>query len=106
MSSAQQKKIEAIQSQIDRIKADLAQLGPMRPGSITRQYRKPVEKKGAFYQISYTHRMKSRTEHLRPENLIEARQQTAAFKRFKKLVARWIDLALELSRLQVSSTPK
>ncbi len=106
MSRAHQKKIEAIQSKIDRIKAELAELGPMRPGSITRQYRKPTEKKGAFYQISYTHRMKSRTEHLRPENLAEARRQTAAFKRFKKLVARWIDLALELSQLHAATAPK
>ena len=72
----------------------------MRPGAISRQYRKPKTKQRPFYQISYTHKMKSRTEYLRPENLAVARLETANFKRFRKLVDRWVDLALKLSQLQ------
>lgn len=72
----------------------------MRPGSISRQYRDPKERKRPFYQISYTHRMKSRTEYLRKENLAALRRETANFKRFRKLVDQWVDLALKLSRLK------
>ena len=91
---------EKLQGQIDRIKRELQELGPMRPGAISRQYRLPKEKRRPFYQISYTHRMKSRSEYLRPENLAAIRRETANFKRFRKLVDRWVDLALRLSQLR------
>jgi hypothetical protein len=86
--------------QIERVKQQLQALGPMRPGAISRQYRNPKEKKRPFYQISYTHRMKSRSEYLRPENLAAVRRETANFKRFRKLMDRWVDLALKLSQLR------
>jgi hypothetical protein len=88
------------EEQIESVKRELLALGPMRPGSITQQYRLPREKKRPFYQISYTHRMKSRSEYLRPENLAAVRRETANFKRFRKLVDRWVDLALKLSQLK------
>ncbi len=86
--------------QIERVKQQLQVLGPMRPGAISRQYRNPKEKKRPFYQISYTHRMKSRSEYLRPENLAAVRRETANFKRFRKLMDRWVALALKLSQLK------
>ena len=92
--------IEKLNGQIERIKRELQTLGPMRPGTISRQYRNPKEKKRPFYQISYTHRMKSRSEYLRPENLAAIRIETAHFKHFRKLVDRWVDLALKLSQLK------
>ena len=70
------------------------QLGPMRPGSIIRQYRNPKERKTPFHQISYTQRMKSRTEYLRKENLKAVRKDVANFKRFRNLVDKWADAAL------------
>ena len=86
---------------IEQIKRQLQELGPMRPGAISRQYRNPKEKKRPFYQISYTHRMKSRSEYLRPDNLAAIRMETANFKRFRKLIDQWVDLALKLSQLKV-----
>lgn len=91
---------EKMNEQIERIKQELQKLGPMRPGSISRQYRDPKEKKRPFYQISYTHRMKSRSDYLKLENLAAIRRETANFKRFRKLVDRWVDLALKLSQLK------
>lgn len=76
---------EKIIEQIERVKQQLLELGPMRPGAISRQYRNPKEKKRPFYQISYTHRMKSRSEYLRPENLAAVRRETANFSRFRVL---------------------
>ncbi len=92
--------IEKLNEQIEHIKRELQALGPMRPGTISRQYRNPKEKKRPFYQISYTHRMKSRSEYLRPENLAALRIETDNFKHFRKLVNRWVDLALKLSQLK------
>ncbi len=95
--------LERTEARIDSLKKQLLALGPMRPGSISKQYRDPKTKKRAFYQISYTHQMRSRSEYVRPEHLAVLRQETAAFKRFKKLVNQWIDLALKASQLRVAA---
>jgi len=100
MSTSRSGKVKQIEGRIARIKRDLDQLGPMRPGSISRQYRNPQERKTPFYQISYTHRMKSRTEYLKRENLTAVRAEVANFKRFRKLVDQWTDAALKLSQLK------
>ena len=94
-----QKRIRQIERRMDRIKRALLQIGPMRPGSLTRQYKDPQHHTGAYWQISYTRRMKSRTEYIRREWVKEIRRQTVAHKRFKSLVEQWIDLSIEHSRL-------
>lgn len=93
-------KVNQLENRILRIKERMADLGPMRPGSISRQFRNPKERKTPYHQISYTHRMKSRTEYLRAENLKAVRQEVANFKRFRKLVDEWTDVALKLSQLK------
>jgi hypothetical protein len=70
----------------------------MCPGSPTRQYKDPPHHAGAYWQIGYTGRMKSRTEYVRREWVKELRRQTATHKRFKRLVDQWIDLSIEHSR--------
>lgn len=93
------KRIQRIEQRIDRIKRTLLEIGPMRPGSLTRQYKDPEKHTGAYWQISYTRRMKSRTEYVRQECVKELRRRIANHKRFKRLVDQWIDLSLEHSRL-------
>src|SRR6202795_4416436 len=94
-----QKRIQQIEQRIDRIKKTLMEIGPMRPGSLSRQYKDPQHHTGAYWQISYTRRMKSRTEHGRPEWEKEIRRQTATHKGVKRLVDQGIDLSIEHSRL-------
>jgi len=94
-----QKRIQQIERRIDRIKRALLEIGPMRPGSLTRQYKDPQHHTGAYWQISYTRQMKSRTEYVRKEYVKEVRRQTVTHKRFKRLVDQWIDLGIEHSRL-------
>ena len=95
------KRIQQIEQRIDRIKRRLLEIGPMRPGSLTRQYKDPQHQAGAYWQISYTRQMKSRTEYVRQECVTELRRQIATHKRFKRLVDQWIDLSIEHSRLSV-----
>jgi len=73
----------------------------MRPGSLTRQYRDPKERVGAYWQISYTRQMKSHTEYVRPEWKPDIRKQIATYKRFTGLVEQWIDLSIERSKLRM-----
>ena len=90
-----------IEKKIARVKERLMELGSMRPGSVSRQYRDPKEKKRPFHQISYTHRMRSRSEYVRPENLATVRAETENFRKFRELIERWTDLSLELSKLKI-----
>src|SRR5438876_9362039 len=99
-----QKRIQQVEQRIDRIKRALMEIGPMRPGSLTRQYKDPQHHTGAYWQISYTRRMKSRTEYVRPEWVKEIRRQTVIHKRFKRLVDQWIELSIEHSRLTMQMT--
>ena len=98
------KTLDQIEERIIGIKKRLMEIGEMRPGTLSYQYHKPKEKKGGYYQISYTYKMRSKTEYVRPEFVKELRGQIAAFKRFKRLVQLWTDLALEHSRLKIRSS--
>lgn len=95
------KKLAQIERKIAGIKEKLVEVGEMRPGSLTYQYQKPKEKKGGFYQISYTHHMKSRTEYVRKEFVKDIRRQITTFKKFRCLVQEWTDLAIEHSKLKM-----
>lgn len=92
--------LKRIEDRINRIKRQLLALGPMRPGSITKQYRLPRQNKRPFYQISYTHQGRGRSEYVRAENLQALREETKTFRKFRKLIDQWIDLALKASRLR------
>ena len=94
-----QKRLQIIENQIARIKIKLQSIGSMRPGSLTQQYKTPKDKVGPFYQLSYTHHMKSRTEYVRPQFMAETKKQIAAYKRFRKLTDAWVDLAVEHAKL-------
>lgn len=96
-----QKTMAQIERRIARIKAALAKIGPLRPGSLTRQYKNPKEKSGPYWQISYTRAMKSRTEYVRQECVADIRKQIAAYKRFKSLTDEWIDLSIDASKLNM-----
>ena len=95
------KKVAEIEKKIKKIKQELQKIGEMRPGSLTLQYQKPKEKKGEFYQISYTHHMKSKTQHVRPEFVEELKKQIQNYKEFKSLTTEWVDLAIEHSILKI-----
>jgi len=99
-------RIRQIETQIERIKEQLQEIAEMRPGSLTRQYRVPEEKIGPYYQLSYMHKMKSRTDYVRPRFVASIRKQVATYKRFRKLVERWIELAILHSKLTMEIDKK
>jgi hypothetical protein len=90
-----------IDARIQKIKAEIAAIDEMRPGSLSRQYKDPKRGSGAYYQLSYTLDMKSRTEYVPREYVREARLQIAQYKRFKTLSSQWIALNIERWRLKM-----
>ena len=95
------KRLDEIRKRIDRIKAELAAIDEMRPGSLTRQYKDPQNQSGAYYQLSYTWDMKSRTDYIARECLRDVRRQISNYQRFKALTKEWIALSIEHSRLKM-----
>jgi hypothetical protein len=95
------KPLSQLEEAIRRIQGELLDLGPMRPGSLSRQSRDPKTKKRPFHQIRYTHQGRGRSEYVRPEHLGQLRRETANFKRFRKLAERWVALSLKASQLRV-----
>lgn len=108
-------RIQAIEQKIKNLKNQLLALGPLRPGSLSRQYhvcRKPgcrcqdlrkPERHGPYYHLDYVHHGKKTTRFIRAQDLRDVRSQLANFKRLRRLVDSWVTLSLkraEISRLQ------
>ena len=104
-----------IQQRIKQVKQELAELGPLHPGSIGEQYNvcgtpgchckdeKNPQRHGPYYQLSYGWRGKSSSRFVRPEAITEMREKVANYKRLRELVNEWVDLSLELEQLQRST---
>ena len=97
----QAQSLAKLDRRIRHIQQALAALGPMRPGTLTRQYRQPQQRRGAYYQLSYTFQMRSRTEYVRAEELAQVRREVAQYRRYKRLNAQWVALALQRAQLRV-----
>jgi len=97
-------------AQIAQIKTQLAQQGAMRPGSLSRQYNicgKPgcvckdtsrPRRHGPYYQLNYVYRGKKTSQFIRKEILSQVRGELANYKTFRRLVERWIGLALRVAQ--------
>jgi|SRR3990172_7868527 len=109
-------RIDALRTQIQGIKRDLAQLDVLRPGSLTRQFNvcgspgcrckaSPPQKHGPYYHLSYTRNGKGGTRSIPKADVAAIRAALANYARLKRLVDRWIDLATELSDLELTLRP-
>lgn len=101
-----QQELIKIKQKINSIKQELLSIGEMRPGSLTLQYRDLKQKQGAYYQISYTLNMKSRTDYVRKEFIYDLRQQIKNYRKFKRLTKLWTDLAIKYSKLKIDFETK
>jgi hypothetical protein len=110
-----EQRIQSLENKIQGIKTQLTALGEMRPGSLSKQYNvcgKPgcrckdpnqPKRHGPYYQLSYVHRGKSTSQFIRPELRATVRAQTATFKKFRKLIDQWVDLALTIAKLKLDT---
>ena len=94
--------IRNLEKKVEKKRAALAEVGPMRPGSLTKQYRNSAEKTGEYYQLSYTRLSRSRSEHVWPEHVQMMRDEIKAYQRHRKLHGELIELCIELSKAKVA----
>jgi hypothetical protein len=107
--------IQKIERRIQRIKTQLAALGEMRPGSLSKQYNvcgKPgcrckdpehPQRHGPYYQLSWVHQGKSTTQFIRRPFVAQVKAQLATFKTFRQLTEQWVALALQAAKLRLEA---
>ena len=105
--------IQHLEQRIQQIKAALAALGEMRPGSLSKQYNvcgKPncrckdpqnPQRHGPYYQLSWVHQGKSTTQFIRRPLLPQVRAQIATYNPFRKLTDEWVRIALRLAQARL-----
>ncbi len=104
--------MEKLLKRIEQIKAEIGNLGEMRPGSLSEQYnvcgnpncrckdKKNPKKHGPYYQLSYTWKGKSTSEFVRREDVEVVREQLAGYRRFNELKDEWIECCIKLAKLR------
>jgi len=98
--------LEVIRKRIEGIKEQLSDIETMRPGSLTRQYKDPKDRRGAYYQLSYTRDMRSRTDYVPRDYVRALRREIKNYKRFKALTDQWVALSIEQSRLMMKQASR
>ena len=96
-------RIKQIERRIDKIKKDLAMVEDMRPGSLSIQARSWG---GEYGQLSYTHQGKGRTEYVPKDKHKAVKKQLANYAKFKKLTQEWVNLGIELCKLNLRPEDK
>lgn len=88
-------KANSLQTQIEQVKAQVVALGPLRPGSLSRQAR---ARGGTYFQLAYSHNGKGHTEYVREDYVQTIRQEIENHRTLKQLIRRWVALELQLSQ--------
>jgi hypothetical protein len=97
---------ERLEREIETIKQTLLTLGPMHPGSVSRQYQvcgnpacqclhptKP-QRHGPYYKLAYVHRGKPVCRFVRAGCVEAIKARLAAYKKFRALMDKWIELSI------------
>lgn len=103
---------ESLEKRIQIIKRQIAELGDLRPGALSKQYNicgtpncrckaDPPVKHGPYYQISFTRHGKSSSQFVREDDLIEVQQQLENYRLLRDLVDEWVTLSAQLSSLRL-----
>ena len=102
------KSIQKIEKKIAEIKNELTNLGPIHPGSLTRQYnvcgkagckckdpQKP-QRHGPYYKVSYAYGGKFSSRFIPKNKVKEVQVELKNYKRLRKLTEDWIGLSIRL----------
>ena len=102
LSYMQNKKIQKLEIKILKLKQSVLELGNLRPGSVSQQIAGgPNRKPRKYWQISYTYKMRSRTDYLRDDLVASVKNETLEYKKFKKIIDEIIELSIQLSKEKI-----
>jgi len=109
-------KIAHLEREIRQVQQEIASLGDLRPGTLSRQYNvcgnptcrckaSPPKKHGPYFQISWTRHSRSRSRFVRTPHLPTIRQELKNYARLQSLLHRWLDASIHLSDIHLKSDP-
>ncbi len=99
--------LKQLESEIAAIKQKLLKLGPMHPGSVSRQYQvcgnpackcmhpKKPQKHGPYHKLSYVYRGKPVCRFVRAACVDAMNERLATYKEFRSLMDQWIELSIQ-----------
>ena len=104
--------MRSLETQIQRIKHELATLGDIRSGTLSQQFNvcgkphcrckaDPPNRHGPYFQISYTWQGRSHTQFVRRDDLPIVEQQVQNYARLRELLDEWIEAGIALSLLRI-----
>jgi hypothetical protein len=109
--------IAKLEGEIRRIQAKLQALGPMHPGSISKQYQvcgrpgcrcadpKEPQRHGPYRKLAYVYRGQPVCRFVRAGTEGRLAARLVVYKRFRRLIDRWIALSIQRGCLEFFSAP-
>jgi len=106
-----------LQRKIEAVRQALLALGPMHPGSVSRQYQvcgrpgcrcmhpKHPQRHGPYHKLAYVHRGKPVCRFVRADCVSEVLSRVATYKTFRKLIDQWVALSIQQGQVQFFSQP-
>ncbi len=103
-------RLQQIEEQIAQLKKKLVDLGPLHPGSLSRQYnvcgklgcrckaRPKPRRHGPYYKVSYVFRGRFSSRFVPRQQVKVVRAELANYKRLRRLTEAWVGLALRLAK--------
>jgi hypothetical protein len=107
--------IKRLEQEIQTVKRELLRIGPMHPGSVSPQWsvcgtatcrcHHPInpQKHGPYTKLTYVHRGKNACRFVRPEHVGELQKRLDAYKKFRELMGKWVELSIELGMAEFFS---
>ena len=107
-----------LQREIAAVRQALLELGPMHPGSVSLQYQvcgragcrcmdpEHPRRHGPYHKLAYVHRGKPVCRFVRAECVAEVKKRLAAYKTFRKLIDRCIELSIQQAQIEFFSPPR
>jgi hypothetical protein len=109
-------RLRQIERQIVKIKQELAGLGPLHPGSLSRQYnvcgkpgcrckdpKNPI-RHGPYFKVSYVYRGRFSSRFVPRDQARAVRVELANYKRLRELTEKWVGLSLRLAKEKRTSS--
>jgi hypothetical protein len=99
--------ISILEAEIRSIQAELQSLGPMHPGSMSKQYQvcgragcrctdpKHPQRHGPYHKLAYVYRGKPVCRFVRTGTELALGERLTVYKRFRQLINRWIELSIQ-----------
>jgi hypothetical protein len=110
--------LEKIGHEIERIKRALLALGPMHPGSVSRQYQvcgksgckcmddKNFQRHGPYHKLAYVHQGRPVCRFVRAECVADLSARLDTYKTFRALIDTWIELSIRQGVSDFFTPPK